>query len=87
MSEDILGQTKPAPKHSVHSDLDRADILYVENSVLKEQNESYRHEFRNLQLKNDRGDLHDFFVRKYKIDLNVSTFTIVDGKTIIITAK
>jgi len=68
-------------------DLDQTDMLLVENSMLKEQLETYRHKLIDMNLKSDRESLHDYFVEKYKINLDKFTFSIDGGKQLVVTPK
>lgn len=62
--------------------LDDYDKLYVENIMLKEQNETLRAKLASQSIVSDREKLHDFIVEKYNIDLSTHKFTVDGSRTL-----
>lgn len=64
--------------------LDNADKLMVENLLLKEQCETLRREFMAKSIEENRKELHEFFIKKYTVDLDKYNVNIDNGKLYII---
>jgi hypothetical protein len=67
--------------------LDQFDNLYIENIMMREQNEVLRSQLTAKVLSEHREKLHDHIVSKYKIDLDNYDFSIDDKKVLTITPK
>ena len=89
---DVMKETKPpqqpeppveeAVKVPIKKPLDLADKLYIENVLLKEENDKLRAQLSAKSLRGEREKLHDHFVDKYDIDTENYVFTVDDTKTL-----
>lgn len=64
--------------------LDDVDELRIENVMLKEKLEELRIRLNKSMLKQERENLHDYFVDKYDIDIATQKFVIENGKLVIV---